>query len=182
MRYITASLIMVLMLAACSCVPSLHPLYTDRDVAFDPELLGEWIEAKPDSKSTLTFVKNSDTEYKLVSSDGKETSSFIAHLVKLGDTLFLDVSGDPSIDCHTLALPVHMFFLISRTKPVLRMSDFDDHWLDDFLKKNPAALKHEIVDKDLVLTASTKLLQTFLLRHAKTKGAFADPVDYVRKK
>ena len=50
------------------------------------------------------------------------------------------------------------------------------------LKKNPAALKHEIVDGDLVLTASTKQLQSFVLRHVNDKSAFTDPTDYARKK
>lgn len=182
MRYITASIIVGLLLVLAACVPSLHPLYTDKDLIFDPALLGEWVEAKPDSKSTLTFIKSADKEYKLISAEEKERLSFIAHLVKLGDKLFLDVQGDPSVDCRTLAFPVHMFFLVSQSEPTLRLRDFNEKWLKEFLKKNPAALKHEIVDRDVLLTASTRQIQSFALRHVNTKEAFADPVDYVRKK
>src|SRR5437870_482925 len=121
MRYIAASSALCLMLIISGCVPSLHPLYGEKDITFDPALLGEWVEVKPDSKSTLTFIRSSDTEYKLLSADEKETSSFIAHLVKLSDKLFLDVYGDGSVDCHTSALPVHMFFLVSQVAPTLRM-------------------------------------------------------------
>jgi hypothetical protein len=182
MRYIAWSTILGFVLGLSGCVPSLHELYTEKDLIFEPALLGQWFEAKPDSKSTLTFIKSADKEYKLISADGKETSSVIAHLVKLGEKLFLDVNGDPAVDLNTSALPVHMFFLVSQTAPTLRMRSLDPVWLKEFLQKNPAVLKHEIVEKDVVLTASTKQLQSFVLRHVNTKNAFADPVDYLRKK
>ena len=183
MRYITASFIAGLLLVLAACVPSLHPLYTDKDLIFEPALLGEWAEAKPDSKSTLTFSKAGDKEYKLVSGDGPDKKSmFIARLVKLGDKLFLDVKPDPASEPDCSGLPWHMFFYVSRIEPTLRMWDLNDKWLEKLLKKDPSLLKHEVVDGDLVLTASTKQLQSFLLRHVNTKGAFTDPVDYTRKK
>ena len=182
MRLITFSIALVLMLVTSSCVPSLQPLYSERDLVLDRALLGQWMESKPDSKSTLTFIEHGDNEYKLISTDDKETSTYLAHLVKLGDKLFLDISGDPSVNCQTLSMPVHMFFLVSQTKPSLKLRDLDDKWLENYLKKNPAALKHQIVDKDLILTASTEELQRFVLQHVNTRGAFTDPVEYVRKK
>jgi hypothetical protein len=182
MRCAASSVILFLLLSLSACVPSLHALYTDKDVIFEPSLLGEWIDAKRDSKSTLTFTKVDDKAYKLVSADEEETLTFIAHLVKLGDKLFLDAKGDSSVDDHTSALPVHMFFFVPQTAPTLRMRAIDPGWLKGFIEKNPAAIRHEIVDKDVVLTASTKELQSFVLRHLNTRAAFTDPVDYERKK
>jgi hypothetical protein len=182
MRYVTSALVLGLLLSLSACVPSLHGLYTEKDLVFDAGLLGEWVEMKTDSKSSLIFTKLDDQTYKLVSVEPSERSSYIAHLVKLGDKLFLDVSGDPSVEINTLALPVHMFFFVSQTTPTLRMRSLDPDWFKGFIKKNPSAIKHEIVEKDEVLTASTKELQSFVLRHLNTKGAYTDPADYVRKK
>src|ERR1700692_1519098 len=103
MRYTALSVVLFLLLSLSACVPSLHELYTEREVIFQPILLGEWVDAKRDPKLTLTFTKLDDKAYKLVS----EKSSLIARLVKLGDKLFLDVDGDPAVDCNTSALPVH---------------------------------------------------------------------------
>jgi hypothetical protein len=75
-----------------------------------------------------------------------------------------------------------MFFFVSQVEPTLRMWDFDDKWLEAFLKKNPSALGHEFVGEDLWLTAPPKKLQSFLLKHLNTRDALTDPVDYVRKK
>lgn len=182
MRYIAWSMLLSVLLGLSACVPSLHELYTEKDLVFDPALLGDWVEDKADSTSTLTFAKGEGKEYKLVSADGDNRSTLIAHLVRLGDNLFLDLASDPSLDCHTLAWPVHMFVLVTQTGPALQMRDFDEDWLKVFLTKNPGALKHEVVDKDIIVTASTKQLQSFLLRHVNTKAAFSQPVQYVRKK
>jgi hypothetical protein len=183
MRYITASIIVGLVLMLAACVPSLHPLYTDADLIFEPALVGEWAEAKPDSKSTLTFSKVADKEYKLVSGEGPDKQSiFIAHLVRLGDKLFLDVKPDPASERDCSGLPWHLFFYVSQTEPTLRMWDLDNNWLETILKKNSSALKHEVVDGDLILTASTRQLQSFVLRCVNTKGAFIDPIDYAKKK
>jgi hypothetical protein len=182
MRYIALSVVLCVAFAMSACVPSLHALYTDKDVIFDAGLLGDWVEAKADSKGTLTISKAEAGAYKVVSSDGKDTSSFSGHLVKLADKRFLDLTGDSSVECHTLVIPVHMWFLISQTGEKLQMRDFSDDWLGKLLKREPTALKHEFVDNDLVLTASTSELQSFVMLHVNTKGAFEEQVDYVRKK
>lgn len=182
MKFMTSALVLCLLLSLSACVPSLHELYTEKDVVFEAKLLGEWLDTQPNSKSTLVFTKEGDNGYKVVSAEPSEKSSLIAHLVKLGDKLFLDVNGDPSLDCNTSALSVHMFFYVSQISPTLRICAVDPNWLKGFVEKNPATIKHEIVDKDVVLTASTKELQSFLLRHLNTKGAFTDPNEYVQKK
>ncbi len=46
------------------CVPSLHPLYTDKDTVFELALLGKWSEK--DSKATWTFTKGNKKQYNLV--------------------------------------------------------------------------------------------------------------------
>jgi len=55
-------------------------------------------------------------------------------------------------------------------------------WLEEYLKKSPAALRHEIVDRNLVLIASTRDLQSFMLHHVSIKEAFGEDLDYVRRK
>ena len=54
--------------------------------------------------------------------------------------------------------------------------DFSADWLKGHLKAHPAALRHER-DKDrILLTASTRELQAFLVKHAETKRAFDEPL------
>ena len=182
MKYIPASTGLLLAVVLSACVPSLHPFYTETDLVFDPALLGEWVEAPSGAKSTLTFARGADQQYKLTVVDDGETSSYTAHLVRLGCKLFLDISDDPDVHCRTVSWPVHMFFLVSQIEPMLKVRIFKPEWLEEYLKKRPAALRHEIVDRKLVLTASTKELQSFVLHHLSIKEAFGDDLDYVRTK
>src|SRR6266436_7895790 len=107
MRNLTALLTLGLVLALGGCVPSLHPLYTDNDVVFDAALLGQWVSTERDSKETLTFTKGDKNAYKLVQIDDSSKGVYIAHLIKLDGTLFLDVKPDPDAKCECVCAPFH---------------------------------------------------------------------------
>jgi hypothetical protein len=85
------------LLAACGPASSLNPLFSDKDLVFDPALLGEWIEKGPDH-SRLRFEETGPTAYRATSIDahgigGTTTETpYEAHLVRLGAYRFLDVS------------------------------------------------------------------------------------------
>ena len=62
------------MLALTACIPSVHPFYSDKDVVFDPRLLGEWLEKDKEEKpQSWHFEKAEDNAYRLsiTESDGK---------------------------------------------------------------------------------------------------------------
>ena len=54
-------------------------------------------------------------------------------------------------------------------------------WLETYLEQNPGAVQHEIVKGEIVFTAPTQELQTFLLKHIKTEGAYGDPSNMIRR-
>jgi len=51
-------LVGTLLLILGGCVPSLHPFYVDKDVAFDPSVLGTWSDKE--SKETWEFTKHGE--------------------------------------------------------------------------------------------------------------------------
>jgi len=79
-------------------------------------------------------------------------------------------------------LPVHTLAYVKRITPTLQMSFPDPGWLKKLIAANPGAIRHEKIDNEIVLTASTKELQTFWLKHLDTKGAFGDSSNMKRKK
>ena len=190
------TLLPVALAALCGmagCLPtSINPLYTDKDLAFDPALAGVWSD-KDDSKETWTFEKTGEKSYKFVytESDGK-AGQFEARLLKIGDTRFLDFFPDESgiaemnrSDFYKIHLVrTHSFLKVSQIEPTLQMTPLDLKWLREFLGKNPQAIRHEKIgdgdDAQIVLTASTAELQKFVLTHLKTEGAFGDPINLKR--
>lgn len=174
-------------------VPSLHPLYTEKDLIFNPAILGKWYS---NEELVWEFTKVADKEYKLIwtfSDNGEiNKSAFIAHLVKIGEIIFLDLfpalpECPQGVLSRELILPVHTFLLIRETEPTLKVGLLDSEGLVKFLNENPKAIKHEKVDIQkwkkyrtfdadgnyIVLTASTEELKKFFIKH--WKDAF--PVD-----
>jgi len=71
---------------------------------------------------------------------------------------------------------------VLQTEPAIRISSLEPEWLKKFLDKQPLALRQERISGELVITASLKELQMFLLTHLKTEGAFSEPSELKRKK
>jgi len=158
------------------CIPSVHPLYTQQDLIFDPSLVGEW--AGKDGKQTWTFTKSGENAYKVLCVDEKGMKGeFAAHLLKVGERRFLDFyPADPHLQqndfytCHLL--PVHTFMRVQRQEDTLQMAFMKPDWIKKHLQENPAAIKHEKVDDGVLLTAQPKELQAFLIKHDKTPDAW----------
>src|SRR5258708_19923235 len=75
------------------CIPSLAPLYTDRDAVSDARVTGTWTV----KKDTITVTADGNG-YKVVYADDENPAhklNFVAHLVKLGSALFLALFPNP---------------------------------------------------------------------------------------
>jgi hypothetical protein len=194
MKKILLALVLVALCGVTSCIPtSVNPLYSGQDLLFDPALIGVW-RGEGDSKETWAFEKAGDKEYKFVytEEDGK-TGQFEAHLLKLGNTQFLDFFPDESgieeinrsgfYKVHLLR--THSFLKVTRIEPALQMASLDLKWLREFLEKNPKAIRHHKIgegdDAQIVLTDSTPELRKFVEKHLKTEGAFGEPINLKRR-
>jgi hypothetical protein len=197
MKNIAKLLALTFLLGIAGCIEieikliySLHPLYTDNDLIFEPALLGVWGNEDSFTETLTTiFIKEGEKRYKLIFIDDDSTKGeFVAHLVKIKDTSFLDIYPDQKANLKLnvmygfTLLPVHSFFLVSQIDTTLQMSFIDIDWLEKLLEKKPNAIRHEKVDNGIVLTASSKELQKFLSKHFKTEGAFSELSELKRMK
>ena len=185
MKNIIKLLTLSFLLMLAGCVPSLNPLFTEQDLIFDRNLLGVWTDE--DSKETWAFTYVEEKEYKLVYTDEDGLKGeFKARLLKIDGNTFLDLtpvrtplSQNDFYKGHFLT--VHTFVLISQTAPTVQISFLEPEFLKNTIAKNPSAIPHVKVGDDILITVSTKELQTFLLKHLKTEGAFAKPITVKRK-
>ncbi len=177
------------LLGGCVPVMSLHPLYTEEDVVFEQELVGIWVDDPKSPKTTWEFSRTEAEEkaYNLVYSDSEgKKGSFLVHLVKLENRLFLDVYPNqfPSEqqDWEKMkwaynfffSVPLHTFIKIDSIEPKLKMRLTDDEKMVELLKEDPNAVKYELVDDKLILTASSKELQAFALKYADDSRVFSE--------
>jgi hypothetical protein len=185
-----AAVLLLSLLGACGPVLSIHPLYTDKDVVFDPALLGTWGDPTNDHEAPLIFERGDANSYKIITQITDNTNVdeiFEAHLVRLKDRVFLDAVQTKNLIAGQeveigLALPAHLLGQVSIEGNVLHMSLLDQDWLETQLKAGKLSIPHEEVDGDSVLTASTPELQKFVLDHADDTEAFSAMDPLHRKK
>jgi hypothetical protein len=178
-RFLSTSIGLAFLLAAC--VPSVNPLYTAETIVFRPELVGVWKE-KPDSDDSWNFTKAENNSYTVVLQNKESSSTFVGHLVKLGDALFLDLFPEDNVlqkakidEMYQMALiPGH---LITRVKlgKTLELQMLNPDGVKNLLTTDPKALTHALPDKErCVITASTEELQKFFKKHAETGSLWGD--------
>jgi hypothetical protein len=176
MRAVKLTVALWLAVLVVGCVPSLHPLYTEEDLVYDPALVGTW--AVEESKDTWTFRKAGDKAYDLIYTERGVPARFDAHLVRVGEVLFLDTyPGEPDIKNGFYLIhlvPAHTFSRIGIEGDVLRYAMLDLDWLKKMIAEKETDIGHEEVDGGILLTASPKELQEFFLKYADDDKAFPD--------
>ena len=177
-------IILVFGLIWAGCVPSWNPLYTEKDLMFDPLLVGAWtpVEAQEGSKETWLFTKGGDKLYQLQQTDEEgRKAGFEVRLVKLKDHRFLDlyltkVEGD-DVKLNAWAgfslAPAHLILKVEQVEPALKIAAMNPDWMKKFVKQHPDPIAHSVVlDGNIVLTASTSELQRFVLGHVDEEEFF----------
>lgn len=175
-------------LAGCFPPTSLRSFHLDDQVFFDESLLGAW--ASSDSTSMYwVFERHGEDAYTMMvplddDPDDPKLHS-IGHLFRLGDATLLNV--EPNWGALTRSLspyPVlrgHTLLLLEWGAKSLKIGILDIDWWKNRLKRNPRSLPHEWIEpygedteESLVLTATTKELQTFLRKELRVGRAFKD--------
>jgi hypothetical protein len=182
---IAALLLPTALLSGCLCL-SLHPLYSGKDVVFDPALLGNWTVANTQVYWSITRAGQNHYRMVYVDEDHKQ-GEFVARLVSVQGTMFLDLfptetkslPGNSFYAGHFL--PVHSLFQVIRTKPTPQLAVLSEEWLRKFRARHPSAIRYEEVNGNIYLTGSPREMQRFLVAHLKTKGAFALGTPWRRK-
>ncbi len=184
MKTITTLLLAAVALFLAGCiVTSVYPFYTDKDLVFDPALLGHFTKTD-DASDHWTFEKNGTNTYSLTYVSDNKTNLMQARLFKLRGEKFLDLFN-PKDELEQLPPPIpsHLLLRVLQTQPGLRMAALKHDWLQNLLQQQPKALRHEFLKDEkgeiarVVLTAETPELQKFVIQHLKTAQAWEDPFD-----
>jgi hypothetical protein len=180
--------LLAIILGGCVPVVSLHPLYTEKDLVFEENLLGTWVDFN-DPGETWEFSNQNEheTTYKLIFTDSEGgKGSFEAHLTKLAGNLFLDLyPSEPPWDEHDpnkvnwpynafFLIPAHIFIKADLTESVLKLQFTDDEELKELLEENPNAVEHTFIEGKPILLAPTRKLRAFVRKYMDDSRLFSD--------
>jgi hypothetical protein len=162
-----------------SCIPSLYPLYREKDLLIDNRLEGLLI--LPDGWTKY----NSGLTYKLTVREQDKIEDFSMHLLKLGDDLYLDFfPADYQIrhdflDMHLV--PTHIFAKVELTDQYLILHFFDIEWLEKLIETNRIKISYVELEDRYLLTAKTEELQKFITKFANDSTTFIEPDTLIRQ-
>ena len=177
-----------------SCIPSLYPLYRDKDLLLDERLVGTfgdpsedddyWDFQQVDAEMARELGRGwqhfqSGYTYKLSVMEEGVVEEFATHLLKLGDDFYLDFfpvnySIEPDLLEMSLA-PSHIFAKAELNDDYLVLHFFDLDWLEDLIEKDRIKISHMELDNRYLLTANTEELQKFILKFANDSTTFIEP-------
>jgi hypothetical protein len=182
--------LLAVVLGGCIPVLSVHPLFSENELIFDPNLLGLWKAA--DSNQTWQFSRMEDPNvYELVitEKDGKQ-GTFLAGLGKLEGNLFLVIypKEPQSMEQESGFYKQHILSLFSsmrveQTDPNLKIAMMDYDKVNKIIKADPNILSYEIPDSKLILTAETEELQNFVIEYGlnvdDANSIFGGPTEFI---
>ncbi len=179
--------VVALAVVAAECmipwVQSLYPLAPESDSVFEQSLVGTWIQKGGD---TWTFQRSGDRGYDLVVTEKGSPAKFDAHLVRLGEFLFLDTApGDSGITNLFYILHLAPTHTISRTwlrGDILLLAPLADEWLKEMMDQSRVNISNVRVHDHIILTATTEELRKFVVEHADNPQAFPITIGLRRQK
>ncbi len=184
----TISIVVILFLSGC--IPSLHPLYFDKDRITLDIIEGSWMSDSGDGWEFIKVenepsyvLKYTEKQQKGEQNQKSKFANFEANIVQLGGQYFIDLyPGDNQyleemnnfLAIHLIQ--AHTFLKLEIKNKQLVIYQMSPEWLDDLFKENRIRISHEKDDEDkIILTASTKELQKFITKYANDKDAFEEP-------
>lgn len=188
MKWAKISLITLLALSLCGCVPqlSLYPLWDKEHLASEPALVGIWVNE--DETEFIQFKEDDQQKYLVIYSakDGEKCSqsSFTLHLVRLDGALFFDFEPDQNALEERLKpelyLPLiigHFFARAHIQGNELRLAVLDDEAFLNKIRNERIDIRYERPNPggdELVLSAKTEEIQKFLSKHAADKDLWEE--------
>ena len=191
-----------LLIFLSSCLTTLHPIFTVKDLAYDPKLIGTWNIEREGNKEKV-IISNLATENSLElpgnisdikekgylisyqHEDSKIPDRYIAFLSRIGKYLYFDYypaykKQDQYIDEF---FGVHMVKMHTAYRVEIlndgsfELSQLDGSYVNNLIDQKKIRISHETgADGNVVITATTSELQQYLIKYSD------DPEAYESKK
>jgi len=188
----------LLLIFLSGCLTTIHPIFTEKDLAYDSKLIGAW-DTENEGKKGKVIISNLATEnslelpgnisaikqqgYFIIYKDenGKTSDQYIAFLARIGKHLYFDYypadkKEDRKLDeffgVHFVKM--HTSYRVEILKDgSFELSQLDGSYVKSLIDEKKIRISHETdADDNTIITASTKELQQYLLKYGDEASAY----------
>ena len=153
--FVAALLGVAVAVGAPGClVVSLNPVYDDTTLAWEPLLVGQWVDA--DDKAQLEIARGEWRSYRVHYEHPIETGDLTGYLTIVGDDKYLDLMPVRGQDRGSFLIPVHAFLRLRLDGDRLELTPLSYEWFSDRVKAGKPIPDLNVVfdQKDNALIAS----------------------------
>lgn len=180
------------------CLTTLHPIFTEKDLTYDPKLIGTWKTDSTGNKQRAV-ITNLSTENSIAlpgnisaikqkgylisyqDKNGTTSERYIAFLARIGKHLYFDFYPadkkegqklDEFFGVHFIKMHTSYRVEISQDGS-FELSQLDGSYVKNLIDEKKIRISHETdADDNTVITASTQELQQYLLKYGDEPSAY----------
>jgi hypothetical protein len=195
-KLLIASVLVVAITMLSGCLSTLHPLFTEKDLVFDPRLIGSWKTNTDDD--VLVFEKGTAANFSQASAGMQKLAGkgylltitepgnaqpviFYAFLARIGKHTYLDYypAETPAQKKYNTFYKGHYIKMHTFDRfrffngESFETAQFDQNHLDRLISQKKIRIQHEKhPDGGYIITAPTAELQQYVLKYGDTKEAY----------
>ena len=195
-----------LLIFLSSCLNTLHPIFTEKDLAYDPKFIGTWNTERSGNKEKVV-ISNLATENSVElpgnistikqkgyfitwQDENGDTKQYIAFLERIGKHLYFDYYPAAKKEDRKLDEFFGIHFVRMHTSYRVEflndgnfeLSQLDGSFVKSLIDEKKIRISHETdADGNITITASTKELQQYLLKYGDESSAYESKKTTFRK-
>jgi hypothetical protein len=183
-----------LLIFLSSCLTTLHPIFTEKDLAYDPKLIGTWktedrrvvitnlaSESSIELPGDISSIKQKGYLISYQHEDGEITERYIAFLARIGKHLYFDYFPadkkegrkiDEFFGVHFVKM--HSSYRVEILKDgSYELSRLDEGFVTKLIDEKKIRISYEKdADENIVITASTAELQQYIIKYGDEPAAY----------
>jgi hypothetical protein len=163
-------------------VLALNPGYDDATIAWEPALVGHWIDA--DDKASLDIERGEWRSYRVRYEHPIETGELTGYLTIIGNDRYLDLMPVRGQDRGSFMIPVHAFLRLRLDGDRLELAPLSYDWFFDRLRAGkPIEGLAVVLDQkeNALITSPVGALRTWLRLQPADGPMFGAAATFTRK-
>ena len=182
-QFLRAAVAVVSLCAASGClVLSLTPVYDDNTIAWEPGLVGHWVDA--DDNAVLNVERGEWRSYRVHYEHPIESGDLTGYLTTIGDERYLDLTPIRGADRGSFLVPVHAILRVRLQGDTLDVAPLSYDWFVDRVRAardtSGLALTRDQKENVLILSPPAKL-RTWLRGQPQDGAMFGAAATFTRK-
>ena len=174
--------------AACSwmasgcLVLSINPGHSDTTIAWEPDLIGTWVDA--DDKSSLQIARSEWRSYRIHYEHPIERGDLTGYLTIVGDERYLDVMPSRGQDRGSFLIPVHALLRVRFEGDRLELTPLSYDWFLERVRGQKLVPGLDVAadqKENALITSTTDRLRDWLRTQPVDGPMFGAAATFTRK-